>query len=103
AYLYDGFVWAGYSLASFSFMLSLTKPSRLGLYNSIIQVVVSLGAILGASLGGVLIGELGFRTVFFISGAGRMLAMFFFWRMVKKADEAACREDDSEAEPQPAD
>ena len=102
AYLYDGFVWAGYSLASFSFILSLTKPSRLALYNSIIQVVVSLGAIVGASLGGVLIGELGFRTVFFLSGAGRMLSMFFFWRMVKKADESACVEDEPEVEPQPA-
>jgi len=98
AYLYDGIVWAGYTLASFSFMLTLTSPAKLTLYNSIAQVMVALGATIGASLGGIMISAWGFKAVFAISGAGRLLAMLFFWRFVKPADRAAA---EPELSPQP--
>jgi MFS family permease len=96
AYLYDGFVWSANTLASFNFMLTLAKPSKLTLYNSIVQVGTSMGAILGASVGGLLVDAIGFRTVFFISGAARLLSMLVFWRMVRPAPLSASQEDEPE-------
>ncbi len=98
AFLFDGIVWAGYNLASFTFMLTLASPSQLTLYNAIIQVMVALGATIGASLGGIMISAWGFKAVFAISGAGRLLAMLFFWRFVKPADKPAA---EPELSPQP--
>lgn len=83
AYLYDGIAWSGYMLASFNFMLSLASPARLTRYNAIAQVMVALACTIGAMLGGVMVSTWGFRTVFALSGAGRLLSMIFFARFVK--------------------
>lgn len=84
AYLYDGIAWSGYMLASFSFMLSLASPARLTRYNAIAQVMVALACTVGALLGGVMVSAWGYRTVFALSGAGRLLSMIYFARYVKE-------------------
>jgi len=98
AYLYDGIVWSGYMLASFSFMLSLASPARLTRYNAIAQVMVALACTVGAFLGGVMVSAWGYRTVFALSGAGRLLSMIYFARFVKQPDtEAMLSKQDSQS------
>ena len=65
------------------YRLSLASPARLTRYNAIAQVTVALAATIGASMGGLMISAWGYRTVFALSGAGRLLSMIFFWRFVK--------------------
>lgn len=66
-------------------MLSLASPLRLTRYNAIAQVMVALACTLGALLGGVMVSAWGYRAVFAISGAGRLISMLFFIRFVKPA------------------
>ena len=83
-YIYDGIAWTGYALASFSFMLTLASPARLTRYNAIAQMMVAFSSALGPLLGGLMIAQWGYRTVFFISGVGRLLAMLFYLRFVRQ-------------------
>jgi len=77
-YIYDGIVWSGYQLASFTFMLTLATPRLLTRYNALTQMSVAAAAMLGSALGGMLIEPIGFRGMFTLSGIGRIAAMFFF-------------------------
>jgi MFS family permease len=83
-YIYDGIAWSSYALASFSFVLTMASPARLTRYNAIAQLMVAFGSALGPALGGLMIAQWGYRTVFFISGIGRLLAMLFFVRFVRQ-------------------
>lgn len=83
-YIYDGIVWSGYGLASFNFMLTLAPPGQLTRYTAFQQMVMATAVTLGSALGGLLVEELGYLPVFAISGAGRLVAMLFYWRFVRQ-------------------
>jgi MFS family permease len=76
-YIYDGIVWSGYQLAAFTFMLSLATPRLLTRYNALTQMSVATAAMVGSAIGGMLIDVIGFRGMFALSGAGRIVAMLF--------------------------
>jgi MFS family permease len=75
-----GFIWAGYSLASFNLLLSLTPEDRRSRYTALYQIVVTLGLAGGSMLGGVLATHWGLSVVFIVSGFGRLVgAVLFAW------------------------
>jgi MFS family permease len=76
----SGFLWAGYTLASFNLLLSLAPETQRGRFVAIYQLVVSVAAFIGPLLGSYLADSLGIRSVFWISAAGRLIAslLFFF-------------------------
>jgi len=78
----SGFLWAGYGLASFNFLLTLTPADRRARYTAIYQIVVTVSLALGAVLGGVVTTQWGFYATFFLSGAGRMAGALCFARFV---------------------
>jgi MFS family permease len=80
-----GFIWAGYSLASFSLLLSLTPEDRRSRYTALYQMVVTLGLAAGSLLGGVVATHWGLIPVFIVSGFGRLVAALFFARSVHQS------------------
>jgi MFS family permease len=79
----SGFLWAGYSLASFNILLEMSpaedRESAFALY----QTVVAAGAVIGPILGGSLAGVAGFRPVFVLSGIVRLAATILFLVFVR--------------------
>lgn len=79
---WGGFLWAGYALASFNFLLTVAPAEQRPMYVAVYQVVV-LGALAaGAALGGVVVDVWGYKATFLISGVGRFIAALLFARLV---------------------
>lgn len=77
---FSGFLWAGYNLASFSLLITLTpeqqRPRAVALYHT----AVLGSAVIGPLLGGYLADHVGYEFVFVLSSAGRFLgAGLFLW------------------------
>ncbi len=74
----SGFLWAGYGLSSFNFLLALTPPDRRARYTALYQIVVTATLALGAAVGGVIATRWGYTTTFVVSGWGRLVAALLF-------------------------
>jgi MFS family permease len=80
---YSGLVWAGYNLANFALLLELTPASHRPQAVALYQTVVFVSAVVGPLLGGWLADSYGFRVIFGLSGAGRLLGiLLFIWLSV---------------------
>jgi len=84
--LASGFLWAGYELAGFNFLLELTPEDRRPRYSALYNVVVMAALAGGAALGGVLAGRWGYTLVFVLSGIGRLSASLLFARFVRSTE-----------------
>jgi MFS family permease len=80
--LAGGFLWAGYNLANFNFLLTLTPEDRRPRYSALYQIVVMASLAGGAALGGVIAEQWGYATIFVLSGVGRLVAALLFARLV---------------------
>jgi MFS family permease len=70
-----GFIWAGFNLANFALLLTLTpeagRPRLVALY----QTAVFSSAVIGPILGGFLADAASFQVIFAVSGIGRLIGM----------------------------
>jgi MFS family permease len=82
--LVAGFLWAGYNLASFNLLLTLTPEDRRPRYSALYQVVVTAALAGGAALGGVVAERWGYTSIFVLSGIGRLGAALLFARFVRR-------------------
>jgi MFS family permease len=80
--LVSGFLWGGYSLASFNLLLELTPQELRARTTAIFQVIVYISLAIGAALGGVLVMQFGIRSVFLVSSIGRWIAAILFARLI---------------------
>ena len=80
--LLGGFLWAGYSLASFNMLLNMAPEEQRPRASALYQIIVSISLAAGAALGGVLVSYWGFRSVFLISAVGRWIAAALFARFI---------------------
>jgi MFS family permease len=76
--LLSGFLWAGYGLASFNFLLTLTPEDRRARYTAFYHIVVTLALAAGAAIGGGVSTWFGYKTTFALSGIGRLVAAVLF-------------------------
>ena len=81
--LLSGFLWAGYGLASFNFLLAISTEENRARYSAMAQIAATISAAVGASLGGVMASKWGIPVVFLVSGAGRAIAAGVFTRFVR--------------------
>lgn len=81
-----GVLWAGYGLANFNLMLSITDPQKRARYTAIFQLSVMFSAALGAAVGGFIIQHVGYLTIFILSGCGRLVGNLLLWRFVKPGE-----------------
>ncbi len=77
-----GFLWAGFTLANFNFLLALSPEDQRPAYTALYQIVV-LGALAaGAAVGGVVVGWWGYKPLFIFSAVGRFVAALLFAKFV---------------------
>lgn len=81
--LAGGVLWAGYNLASFNFVLGLTPDDHRPRYSAFYQTAVTLALAGGAALGGLIATHWGYRALFTLSGAGRLVAALLFVCLVR--------------------
>ncbi|PKO23027.1 MAG: hypothetical protein CVU38_06265 [Chloroflexi bacterium HGW-Chloroflexi-1] len=74
----SGFLWAGYGLASFNLLLSLTPEAQRARFVAIYQMSVFGSAFVGPLLGSVLANALTIRPLLWISAGGRLVAALLF-------------------------
>jgi MFS family permease len=79
-----GALWAGGLLGTFNLVLTIAPPHKRPSYSGLQQAAVFLASFLGPLAGGFLIGALGFKMIFFLSGAGRVVAILLLWRFVSE-------------------
>lgn len=89
---YSGFVWAGFELASFNFLLDTITPAKRTRYVAYYNVLNGTALFLGAILGGLLIkyGDMfwsGYLMVFLVSGVLRYATSFYFLPRMKEVRE----------------
>ena len=82
--LASGFLWAGYELASFNFLLRLIPEGQRERYSAVYQIVVTLALAVGSGLGGLIATRFGYVTTFVLSGVGRLAAALLFARLVRQ-------------------
>lgn len=82
-----GVMWAGYGLANFNMLLSITDPSKRARYSALFQMSVMISAAVGSAVGGVIVQYVGYTTIFLVSGFGRILGNVLLWRLVKMPPE----------------
>ncbi len=81
---FSGVLWAGYNLSNFNLLLELSPPGQRPRAVALYQTVVFVSAVLGPLLGGYLAAAAGFKLVFGLSGAFRLLGMAaFLWMVVR--------------------
>jgi MFS family permease len=81
---FSGVLWAGYNLSNFNLLLELSPPEQRPRAVALYQTVVFVSAVLGPLLGGYLADAAGFKLIFGLSGACRMLGMMVFLWMVAR-------------------
>jgi predicted MFS family arabinose efflux permease len=84
-----GFLWAGYALASFNFLLVFTPEDRRSHYTALYQIAVTVGLAGGAVLGGIIATHWGYKSVFIVSSLGRLGAALLFARFVRQTGQPA--------------
>jgi len=82
-----GAIWAGYQIASFNFLLSVTPADQRARYTAIFQIFVAGSTAIGAGLGGVIANYWGLSALFILSGIGRFLAAGIFAKFVHPPKE----------------
>jgi MFS family permease len=96
-HLASGFLWAGYNLANFNLLLTLTPENLRPRYTALYQIVVTTAVAAGAAAGGIAIeavktaltAEWSYYAVFTLSGIGRLAAALLFASQGRHFDQAA--------------
>jgi len=78
ARILGGFTWAGYNLANFNLLLTLSTEEQRARYTAVHQIALTLATAAGAALGGLIVEEWGYLITFALSGFGRLLAGLVF-------------------------
>jgi len=73
-----GFFWAGYNLANFNLLLTLSTEEQRPHYTALYQIAVTVATAGGAALGGLIVEQWGYLACFGLSGLGRLLAGLVF-------------------------
>jgi MFS family permease len=79
-----GFLWASYNLGSLNLLLWISPDKKRPTYAAAYQSAVYLSAFLGPLMGGLLAQAYGYRLLFGLSGAGRLLSTIVFVRFVQE-------------------
>ncbi|MEN4041348.1 MAG: MFS transporter [Anaerolineaceae bacterium] len=81
---FGGFLWAGFGLAAFNYLLLLIPADQRERYTAIYQIVVTVASAAGAAMGGLVATQWGFTANFALSGVGRVAAMLIFVFFVRQ-------------------
>jgi MFS family permease len=85
-HILSGFLWAGYNLANFNLLLTMTPEDLRPRYTALYQIIVMVSLAIGSALGGIVIEQWGYYVVFALSGVGRFVAALVFALLGRKKD-----------------
>jgi MFS family permease len=80
--IFSGFMWGGYSLAAFNILLEVTPHAQRERTTALYQILVALSLAGGAALGGFLVSQFGYKSIFLGSAIGRWVSAGLFARFV---------------------
>lgn len=80
-----GAMWSAFNLANFQQLLEYSPDEEREQYAAVFHMTVFLALFLAPFLGGLLVDQVGYRTVFAVSGAGRLIATGLFLFVVTSA------------------
>jgi len=80
----SGVLWGAYGLGSFNLLLELTPQEGRARYSAAYQFFVTLALAAGALVGGWMVTQWGYTTIFVTSAIGRLLAALLFARFVHR-------------------
>ncbi|MCW5881346.1 MAG: MFS transporter, partial [Anaerolineae bacterium] len=83
------FVWAGYTLAQFNLLLSMTPDRGRERYVALYQTAVFFAAFLGPLIGASLVNQMGYRLMFVLSAIGRLVATALFIQLMTRRPRRA--------------
>jgi MFS family permease len=83
-----GFLFAGYNLSNFNMLLTITPGVRRTRYIALYRTIVQSAAALAPLLGGLVVEQVGFLPVFFVSGLGRLISTLLLLRFVREPQAA---------------
>ncbi len=79
-----GFLWAGFELCNLNTLLVLSSPETRPRYAALYNLIVGISSTLGAVIGGWIAAAWGFYPLFVLSGLGRTAAMVLFrWKVIR--------------------
>ena len=81
---WGGFWWAGYNLAAFNFLLAILPEAQRARFTATYQTMVFASTVIGPLLGGLLVEQIGYKSVFFVSGVGRLSGALLLSRLVRE-------------------
>ncbi len=87
----SGFVWAGYNLAVFNYLLASTPDDQRPLYSAIYNTVNGLTTVIGPLAGALLFDAVGFGACLIVSFAGRAIAAVLIILLLGEAGHRAMR------------
>ncbi len=90
-----GFVWAGYTLAQFNLLLTVTPDRGRERYVALYQTAVFFAAFLGPLIGASLVNQVGYRLMFVLSAIGRLVATALFIQLMTRRPRRASRRDET--------
>jgi MFS family permease len=82
-----GAFWAAHQLGTFNLTLAIAPPEKRATYSAVQQGAVFVAGAIGPLIGGPVIGLAGYKLIFLLSGAGRVVATALLMRTVR--DHAA--------------
>ncbi|MCD6289683.1 MAG: MFS transporter [Anaerolineae bacterium] len=86
-----GVLWGAYNLATFRMLMTLTPGPDRHRMATIYQAFIYFGACAGPLIGGMLADRMGFKPVFLLSGAGRLLAALLLWILIREPTQPLAR------------
>ena len=78
-----GVLWGAFELVSFNFLLQFTPDDLRARYSAIFQIIITLSLAGGAILGSSIILWWGYNGIFLVSAIGRLLAAFYFMKVIR--------------------
>ena len=73
-----GFLWAGFTLVTFNYMLTLAPSEKMARYAAICQFTGAIASATGTFIGSLIVARWGFIPIFVLTGFGRFASILFF-------------------------
>ena len=86
----SGFAWAGYWLSNFNLLLRMAPDEHRSRFVAVYQSAVAVASFMGPVLGGILVGMITLRGLYWISAVGRLVVSILFALLIKN-DRAVAR------------
>ena len=79
----SGFAWAGYWLSNFNLLLRMAPDEHRSRFVAVYQSAVAVASFVGPVLGGILVGVITLRGLYWISAIGRLVVSILFALLIK--------------------